>query len=224
MGTQVRTFAKFIVFVLVSLLILELGSKGILYYALGIHDSDYTHYYQNDPQLRMITWTEGYSPHPYFGYESSTTRASEKTLLEASDDDFVIGILGGSVVGSFAEYSIRNPGHFELLRKVIHQSEALRKTPAKEMTERLIAIWKKYTILEDDLLRKRGGKPVYFFLQPNQYLKESKPLSEEEQRVAIDPQRLEGTHEMMTLLKAAVQDLQRSGVPPLISRVSLRPQ
>jgi len=95
----------------------------------------------------------------------------------------------------------------------VHQSEALRKTPPKEMTEKLITIWKKYTMLEDDLLRKRGGKPAYFFLQPNQYLKDSKPLSEQERRLAIDPLRVEGTHEMMTLLKAAGQDLHYSGVP-----------
>jgi lysophospholipase L1-like esterase len=83
----------------------------------------------------------------------------------------------------------------------------------REITEKLIAIWKKYTILENELLRERAGKPVYFFLQPNQYLKDSKPLSEQERRLAIDPLRVEGTHEMMTLLKAAVQDLHHSGVP-----------
>ena len=86
---------------------------------LGIEDGNYADHYLNDPKLRMITWTEGYSPHPYFGYESPTTRASEKILSEVNGDDFVIGILGGSVAGSFAEYSIRNPRHFESLRKVI---------------------------------------------------------------------------------------------------------
>ena len=59
----------------------------------------------------------------------------------------------------------------------VHQSEALRKTPPKEFMDKLISIWKKYTILEDDLVRKRTGKPVFFFLQPNQYLKDSKPFS-----------------------------------------------
>ena len=44
----------------------------------------------------------------------------------------------------------------------VHQSEALRKTPPKEITEKLIAIWKKYIILEDDLLRKRGASPSIF--------------------------------------------------------------
>ena len=341
---------KLLLLVLVSLLVVELGSKGIVYYMLGVEDSNYAHYYQNDPKLRMITWTEGYSPHPYFGYESSTTRSSEKILSEASSDDFVIGILGGSVAGSFAEYLIRNPSHFEALRKVIptfgnknlrivnlanggykqpqqffvatyfmdrldlvinldgfndatpahllpiyplefptlsaqfygrasqggiypaigrsarwiyknmnnaplswkfpglsrsslyfiswyylhdllyrvvkesesayyekefvaHQSEDLRKTPPREIINELISIWKKYTMLEDDLVRKRTGKPVVFFLQPNQYLKGSKPLSEEEKRIAIDPLRVEGTNDMMVMLKAAAKNLRDSSVP-----------
>ena len=341
---------KLLLLVVVSLLLIEVGSKGILFYILGVEDSNYVAYYQNDPRLRMITWTEGYSPHPYFGYESSTTRSSEKKLSEASNDDFVIGILGGSVAGSFAEYLIRNPSHFEALRKVIstfgnknlrivnlanggykqpqqffvavyfmdrldlvinvdgfndatpahllpiyplefpslsaqfygrasqgglypsigrsarwiyknmnnaplswkfpglshsslyfiswyylhdllyrvvkesesayyekefvvHQSEDLRKTPPREVMNELISIWKKYTRLEDDLVRKRTGKPVVFFLQPNQYLKGSKPLSEEEKRIAIDPHRVEDTNEMMMSLRRAVQDLRHDGVP-----------
>ena len=341
---------KLLFLVLISLLVVELGAKGILYYILGVEESNYVDYYQDDPKLRMITWTEGYSPHPYFGYESSTTRSSEKILSEASSDDFVIGILGGSVAGSFAEYLIRNPSHFEALRKVIstfgnrnlrivnlanggykqpqqffvatyfmdrldlvinvdgfndatpahllpiyplefptlsaqfygranpggiyptigrsarwiyknmnnapmswkfpglsrssvyfiswyylhdllyrvvkesesayyekefvsHQSEDLRKTPPREIMNELISIWKKYTMLEDDLVRKRTGKPVVFFLQPNQYLKGSKPLSEQEKRIAIDPLRVEGTHDMMVMLKAAAKTLGDSRVP-----------
>ena len=341
---------KLSVCLLVLLLVLELISKGIVYYVIGIEDSNYADHYINDPKLRMITWTEDYTAHPYFGYESPTTRTSEHLLSEVGRGDFVIGILGGSVAGGFAEDLIRNPRHVESLRNVIptfrdktlrivnlanggykqpqqffvaaffmdkldlvinidgfndatpahllpvyplefptlsaqfygrtsqggvyptigrsarwiyknmnnaplswkfpglswssayflgwyymhdllyrtvkvsesayyakefavNQSEALRNTSSKEITEKLIAIWKKYTILEDDLLRRRGGKLVYFFLQPNQYLKDSKPLSEQEQRLAIDPLRLEGTHEMMTLLKAAAQDLHHSGVP-----------
>ena len=349
---RISTLAKLLLCVLILLFALELISKGVVHYMLGVEGGNYVDHYLNDPKLRMITWTEDYSPHPYFGYESPTTRASEHLLSEVGGEDFVIGILGGSVAGSFAEYSIRNPRHFEPLRKVIptfgektlrvvnlanggykqpqqffiaaffmdqldlvinldgfndaipghllpiyplefptlsaqlygrasqggiyptigrsarwiykkinnaplswkfpglsrsnayflcwyylhdllyrvvkasesayyakefvaHQSDALRETPPKQITEKLIGIWKKYTILEDDLLRKRGGKPVYFFLQPNQYLKESKLLSEQEQRIAIDPLRIEGTHEMMMLLKAAVQDLHHAGVPSI---------
>jgi lysophospholipase L1-like esterase len=68
-------------------------------------------------------------------------------------------------------------------------------------------------MLEDDLIRKRTGKPLVFFLQPNQYLKGSKSFSEQEKRIAIDPHRLEDTNEMMVLLKVAAQDLRDSGVP-----------
>jgi hypothetical protein len=352
MGAQLHrsVVLKLVFVVLVLVLVLELGSKGVLYYMLGVRDGDYAHYYENDPQLRMITWTEGYSAHPYFGYESSTMRASEDLLSQRTANDFVVGILGGSVAGSFAEYCIRNPSLFDSLTNVIpalrektlrivnlanggykqpqqffvatyfmdkldllinldgfndatpghllpvypldfptlsaqfygrasqggiwpmlgrsarwlyrkmndaplswkfpglsrsslyflswyyahdllyrvvkvsesayyakefgsHQSEALRNTPPKQITEDLIAIWKKYTTLEDDLVRKRTGKLVFFFLQPNQYLKGSKPFSDEEKKLAIDPLRVEATNETMGLLKAAAQELRKRGVP-----------
>jgi hypothetical protein len=95
----------------------------------------------------------------------------------------------------------------------VHQSEALRKTDPKEFIRKRIAIWKEYTILEDDMVRKRTGKPTFFFLQPNQYLKHSKPFSEQEKLGAVDPSRMEITHEMMILLKSAALDLRRSEVP-----------
>ena len=340
--------AQILLLILVSLFVLELLSKSALYFILDIKDGDYAHHYRNDPKLNLITWTEGYTPHPYFGYESSGMRASEQILSEVGDDEFVIGILGGSVAHSFGEYSIHNRSHFESLREAIptcggknfrivnlanggfkqpqqffvaayfmdkldlvinidgfndatpshllpvyplefpnlsaqfygragqggvypgigrtarwvykninrtplilpglsrsssyfmcwyilhdllyrvvktsesayyanefgaHQSEALRKTSPKEFIQKRIEIWKKYTILEDDLVRKRTGKPVFFFLQPNQYLKNSKPFSEQEKQVAVDPSLIESTHEMMILLKAATQDLRRSEVP-----------
>src|SRR5690348_663581 len=117
LATRVRSsiVAKLLLCVVVALLALELISKGVVYYMLGIEDSDYADHYSHDPKLRMITWTEDYSPHPYFGYESPTSRASEHLLSEVGEKDFVIGILGGSVAGGFAEYSIRNPQHFESL-------------------------------------------------------------------------------------------------------------
>jgi len=334
--------------ILVLLLFLEFLSKSVLYYIVGLEDANYAHHYRNDPKLNLITWTEDYTPHPYFGYESPTTRASEKILSERGSDDFVIGVLGGSVAGSFAEYSIRHPSHFESLRTTIptigeknlrivnlanggfkqpqqffvatyfmdqldlvinidgfneadpshllpvyplefpnlsakfygrakqggvyavigrtarwayknithaplkipglsrsslyfmcwynlhdllyrvvrasesayyanefevHQSETLRKTSSRELIQNRIEIWKNYTILEDDLIRKRTGKPVFFFLQPNQYLKDSKPFTEEEKQVAVDPSLVERNNEMMILLKEGVQDLRRSRVP-----------
>ena len=347
-GIRHSRAAKILLFIVVSLVVFELVSKGALYFMLGFKEGNYAHHYENDPKLKLITWTEKYSPHPYFGYESSTIRASEKILSEVGDDDFVIGILGGSVAVMFGNYSRRNPSHFESLREAIpamgeknirivnlalgggkqpqqffiaayfmdkldliinidgyndstsrhflpvyplefpklsprfyerasqggvyaslvrtarwayktmtytplnipglsrsslyflcwynlhdllyrvvrrsesayyanefrvHQSEALRKTPPKDFTQKQIAIWKKYTILEGDLVRKRAGKPVFFFLQPNQYLKNSKPFSEQEKRVAVETSWIEGIHERIMLLKVAAQDLRRSGVP-----------
>ena len=341
--------AQILFLILVALLIFEVLSKSVLYFILGIKGDDYAQHYRNDPKLGLITWTEDYTPHPYFGYESPTTRASEKILSEVGGDDFVIGILGGSVAGSFAEYSIRNRNHFESLREaiptfggknlrivnlanggfkqpqqffvaayfvdkldlvinidglndaqpghllpvyplefpnfpqfygrasqggvytsiartarwvyktithaplsrwipglsrsslyfvcwynlhdllyrvvkasesayyanefVVLQSEALRKTSPKEFAQKRIEIWKKYATLEDNLIRKVTGKPVFFFLQPNQYLKNSKPFSEQEKQVAVDPNQIESKHEMMVWLKAAAQDLRRSEVP-----------
>jgi len=111
--------AQILFLLLVSVLVSELLAKTAVYFILGIKDSDYAHYYQNDPKLNLITWTEGYTPHPYFGYESSSMRASERILSEVGGDDFVIGILGGSVAGGFAEYAIRNPSHFEPLREAM---------------------------------------------------------------------------------------------------------
>jgi len=336
--------------ILVSLLVLELFSKSAVSLILGINDGNYAHYYQDDPQLNMLTWTENYTPHPYFGYESPQLVASEKLLSEVTNDDFVIGILGGSVAGGFGGYLLRNSSHFESLREVlptlkdknlrivvlagggykqpqqffvatyfmdkldlvinvdgfndaqpshlmpvypldfpdlsaqfsgrtsqvglytgigraarwiykninraplswkvpglsrsslyflnwyylhdllyrivrlsesayytnefgVHQSEALRKASSRELVQKRLEIWKKYTILEDDLIGKRSGKPVFFFVQPNQYLKNSKPFSEQEKRVAVDQSRIESHHELMTLLKAAAEDLRRSEVP-----------
>ena len=111
--------AKLVLFLLLCFLALEVVSKGVVYYMLGVEDSNYADHYIHDPKLRMITWTEDYTAHPYFGYESPTTRASEDLLSNVGREDFVIGILGGSVAGSFAEYAIRNPRQFESLRSVM---------------------------------------------------------------------------------------------------------
>ncbi len=339
---------RILLLILVIVVVGELLSKGALYFILGFKDSNYTRHYENDPKLNLITWTEKYSPHPYFGYESPTIRDSEKILSEVGKDDFVIGILGGSVAEIFGEYTLHTDSIFESLREaipamgdknirivnlalgggkqpqqffiaayfmekldlvinidglkdahpahflpiyplefptispkfyerasqggvyasvvhtarwvyktmtnaplsisglsrsslyflcwyklhdllyqvvrrsesayyanefVVHQSEALRKTSSREMIQKRIAIWKKYIMLEDSLLRKLAGKPVFFFLHPNQYLKNSKPFSEQEKEVAIEPTWIEGVHERIVLVKVAVKNLRSSGVP-----------
>ena len=345
-GSIAKSKVAKILFVVFGLVFFEFVSKAIVYFLLGIEGDTYARYYQNDPKLSLITWTESYTPHPYFGYESLSTRTAETILSEVGSEDFVIGILGGSVAGSFAEYSIRNKSQFEPLRKVIpafgtknlqivnlanggykqpqqffvaayfsdkldlvinldglndaqpahllpvyplefpnfprygrvnqggfyvslgrsarwvykginsvplaipglsgsslyficwynlhdvlyrvvkasesayyakefgvHQSENLRNTPPKEFIRRRIEIWKKYTILEDDLVRKRTGKAAFFFLQPNQYVKGSKPFSDEEKRIAFDPALMESQYEMMLFLKEGVHDLHSLKIP-----------
>jgi hypothetical protein len=337
-----------LIFVLIAWLGIEFLSMSVIHFILSFEVGDYARHYRNDPKLNLLTWTEGYTPHPYFGYESASFRASEAVLSELGEDEFVIGILGGSVAGGFAEYAIKTPVHFDSLREVFptfgkktlrivnlanggykqpqqffvsayfmdkldliinidgfndamsshllpiyplefpnlsaqfygrasqgglyatlgrsvrwiyktitrvplaipglsrsnsyflcwyalheflyravkasesmyyaaefgaYQSESLRKASPKDFIRKRLAIWKKYTILEDDLVRKRTGKLVYFFLQPNQYLKDSKPFSEQERRVAFNPSHVDNYHEMMILLRAAAQDLRRSGVP-----------
>jgi hypothetical protein len=336
-----------LILIAISLLVSEFLAKGATYFFLGIKDASYAQYYGNDPKLILISWMDNYTPHPYFGYESSQIIDFEKILSERSADDFVIGILGGSVAQDFGFYSIRHPSHFEPLREAIpafgrknlrivnlalggfkqpqqffiatyfmdnldlvinidgfndalpthllpvypldyplypqfygrtghggiyttlgrtarwlykninrvaleipglsrsslyfvcwysihdllyqivrasesayysnefraHQSESLRRAPAEEFIRKRIAIWKKYTILEDDLVRKRTGKPVFFFLQPNQYVKDSKPFSEKEKQIAIHPSLIEETNARMVLLRETAQALRRSDVP-----------
>ena len=339
---------KILLLVFVTLVFLELLSTAAVYFILDIKNNNYAHLYENDPKLKTITWTENYTPHPYFGYESPKLIKSEKILSNVGDNDFVIGILGGSVAAMFGEYSRRHLSHFEPLREVIptfgdknlqivnlalggakqpqqffisvyymdkldliinidgyndavsshllpfyplefpnlstkfyrrtkqggffvsigrmarwvykeitfapkaipglsrsslyfvfwynireflyrvvracesayydnefkaHQTKALRDIPEKEFIQKRIDIWKKYTILEDDVIRKRTDKPIFFFLQPNQYLKNSKPFSEQEKLTAVDSAHIESTNMRMVLLKTAVQDLRRTGVP-----------
>jgi hypothetical protein len=77
---------------------------------------------------------------------------------------------------------------------------------------RQIEIWKKYTRLQRQVERTRGV-PAYFFLQPNQYLKHSKPLTVEEQATAINPEISDIRDAELRLLRGAAQDLAREGVP-----------
>ena len=78
--------------------------------------------------------------------------------------------------------------------------------------KRKLQIWKKYTILQNEVMRV-SGVSVYFFLQPNQYLKDAKPLSKEEWSVAINPDRVDTGNAEMKLLRSAAQDMQAEGLP-----------
>jgi hypothetical protein len=77
---------------------------------------------------------------------------------------------------------------------------------------RQIGIWKKYIRLQRQVESARGI-PAYFFLQPNQYLKGSKPLSPEERATAINAEVADIKDAEIRLLRGAVQDLTSEGVP-----------
>jgi hypothetical protein len=77
---------------------------------------------------------------------------------------------------------------------------------------RQIEIWKKYIRLQLQVERT-GGIPAYFFLQPNQYLKNSKPLSVDERATAINAEVADIADAQIRLLRGAAQDLASEGVP-----------
>ena len=80
------------------------------------------------------------------------------------------------------------------------------------MKERL-DIWKRFTTMQYDLLTVHEEKPTFFFVQPNQYLRGSKILSDEELEIAINEQSADLHHEQMTLVRAGYSDLRKSGIP-----------
>ena len=77
---------------------------------------------------------------------------------------------------------------------------------------RRIEIWKKYIHQQRQVERTRGV-PAYSFLQPNQYLKHSKPVSVEERAPAINSEVADIMDAQISLLRGAAQDLASEGVP-----------
>ena len=71
-----------------------------------------------------------------------------------------------------------------------HRAPGVAAPDRTRILEERLKTWKRYTILQSDLAA-RAKKPIFFFLQPNQYLKGSKPLSEEERRTAFEEGRSE---------------------------------
>jgi hypothetical protein len=74
-----------------------------------------------------------------------------------------------------------------------------------------LAIWKKYTVMESRLAGSYH-KPAVFFLQPNQYLRDSKPLSLEERTNAFDPSMADAKNNALRLAQEAVTDISSEGV------------
>ncbi len=78
--------------------------------------------------------------------------------------------------------------------------------------QRKIKIWKKYTRLQHQVAQA-AGVPAYFFLQPNQYLKGSKPLSAQERAIVINPEIAEPRDAQMTLLREAALQMRAERLP-----------
>lgn len=83
--------------------------------------------------------------------------------------------------------------------------------PAAGSAEQKLAIWRRFTLLQAHLA-KAVGKPALFFVQPSQYLRGSKPLSEEERRRAFNPVGADAVDRGMRLARGAVPELRQSGV------------
>jgi hypothetical protein len=103
----------------VTVLAVELAAKVVIFRSLGISRSNYDSYYLRDRDLSRLTWSLEYSPHPYFGYESPAIRRFEAERDRRSKADYVIGVLGGSVAASFADYASRHLEYFEPLRDAL---------------------------------------------------------------------------------------------------------
>lgn len=325
----------------------EVFAKLVTSYGLDIQDTDYSRYYREDPNLKLLTWVEKYRAHPYFGYENQSIREFELLREQLTPDDFVIGVLGGSVAEKFADYAIREPKVLNNLKNVIpelarknlriinlamggakqpqqffiaayflesldlvvnidgfndsdqasflpvypldfpllslrlydrttegravgglgrlsiwmykalnrlpeevpllsqsslyfliwhvvhgrmynlvraleqsyyslaiesHRSPSVPAPDWASILEKRLNTWKRYTTLQSDL-GSRAKKPMFFFLQPNQYLKNSKSLSEEESRTAFREDWSKSLHERMMGVKEQLNDLRAANVP-----------
>ncbi|MGI9510725.1 MAG: hypothetical protein ACR2QJ_15405, partial [Geminicoccaceae bacterium] len=60
------------------------------------------------------------------------------------------------------------------------------KIPNDIIMDKRIDIWKRYTEMQFKLTLSISKKPTFFFVQPNQYLEGSKPLTNQEKTVAIN--------------------------------------
>ena len=326
----------------------EIAAKLFLYLVLNVASPDYLSYYINDKNLTLVAWGSGNLAHPYFGYETDRIREFERIKGKFTADDFVIGILGGSVAEQVGSYLTMYSARLNRLRAVLpsfsaknlhvvnlamgggkqpqqffisayfsndldmvinidgfnetgsehflpiypldfpilslrfykrttegrayaalgrlmtsayksinefplrfswasksslyfatwytvhnilysrivwlnakyydaaiseYQSSDIRSVSPNTIMKEKVNIWKRYTTLQYELLTRHDEKPTFFFVQPNQYLKGSKILSEEELRIAIDSRVEDIRHEQMTLLRTGFTDLRKSGIP-----------
>src|SRR5215471_14686020 len=92
-----------------TVMVCEGLAKIAMYYGLNIRTFDYSRYYSQDPNLNRLTWLDDYQVHPYFGYDDNGIRRFELLRENLTANDFVIGVLGGSVAERFAEYATNEP-------------------------------------------------------------------------------------------------------------------
>ncbi len=85
---------------------------------------------RQDTKFQLLNWTKKYERHPYFGYAHPRIKAYEKQRTQVPEKPYVIGILGGSVAQSFADYTMQTPGFL---------SELKRQLP--ELASKTIVIW-----------------------------------------------------------------------------------
>lgn len=74
---------------------------------------------------------------------------------------------------------LRGPGIQDVTRAAYYQQ-------GRDYYPEAAAIWKRSSILLHDICEARGIR-YFHFLQPNQYVKESKTMGEEERKIAINP-------------------------------------
>ncbi len=84
---------------------------------------------------------------------------------------------------------------------------------SKELYRDLVGLWQR-TSLEMNALSEAYGIRYYHFLQPNQYVPDSKPMSAEEQRIAINKAQnyRSGVQRGYPLLREAGRELTEQGV------------
>ena len=100
--------------------VMELAARFYVTHGSKISDRDFSRYYRFDLALRLLTWGDRYSRHPYFGYVN-LERLDELERLHANlnDSEYVIAILGGSVADQFATYVIKHSQYCQDLSKTI---------------------------------------------------------------------------------------------------------
>ena len=115
MKARIRKYIIYLTVLLVVVAASEISANLIIYYGLNIEKDKYLTYYRDKTDFRLVTWLLKYNPHPYFGYENQNIRNFEAAEFNKANE-FVIGILGGSVAVSFGRYIKSRTEYFNDIR------------------------------------------------------------------------------------------------------------